>query len=169
MADVDFFLKVKDIKGESKDSKFKDEIDLETWRWSQTNEVARVGTGLGAGKVEMGRLEVTFVANKASPTLLLRCAMGENIPEIEVICRRAGKEQHEYLKVKISQCFVTKYVLEGDPRDPNKSGGKEQSLLPRNRMEFAFGKIEFEVSPLDVDKKGSAVKVGWNVLESKKA
>ena len=36
MAAVDYFLKVEGIDGESGDAKHKNEIDLESWSWGET-------------------------------------------------------------------------------------------------------------------------------------
>ena len=37
MAAVDYFIKFDGIKGESADVKHKDEIDVESWSWGETN------------------------------------------------------------------------------------------------------------------------------------
>ena len=37
MAAVDYFIKFDGIKGESADVKHKDEIDVESWTWGETN------------------------------------------------------------------------------------------------------------------------------------
>ena len=40
MASVDYFLKIDGIKGESGDSKHKDEIDVLSWSWGETQQGA---------------------------------------------------------------------------------------------------------------------------------
>ena len=54
---VDVFLKIGDIKGESKDSKHKGEIDVLSWSWgvSQTGTMG-IGGGGGAGKANFSDL-----------------------------------------------------------------------------------------------------------------
>jgi hypothetical protein len=47
---MDMFLDIKDVKGESRDGKFKDKIDILSWSWGLSNSgTAHVGGGAGAG------------------------------------------------------------------------------------------------------------------------
>src|SRR3954463_7879854 len=98
MAAVDYFLKIDGIQGESTDSKHKNEIDIESWSWGQTNAGSHAyGGGGGAGKVSMHDFSFTMRTNKASQKLFLACASGQHIKEALLTCRKAGKEQQEYL------------------------------------------------------------------------
>src|SRR4051794_1035038 len=101
MAAVDFFLKIEGIEGESSDSKHKGEIDLVSWGWgAKQSGTFQYGGGGGAGKVTFEDFHFVMKSNKASPKLMLACATGEHIKKAELTCRKAGKEQQEYLKVK---------------------------------------------------------------------
>ena len=63
---------------------------------------ARSGTGAaggGAGKVSMQDFHFVMTVNKASPKLFLHCADGEHLKKATLTCRKAGKDQQEYLKV----------------------------------------------------------------------
>src|SRR6059058_3336371 len=101
MAAVDYFLKIEGIEGESHDSKHKGEIDLQSWSWSEHQTGAHAGGGGGgAGKVHMDDFHFTMHLNKASPKLFLACATGEHIKKATLVCRKAGKEQVEFLKVR---------------------------------------------------------------------
>ena len=81
MALVDFFLKLDGIPGESRDAQHKDEIDLESFSWGETNAgpAAEAGGGGGGGKVQFEDLNVVMKLNKASPLLLQACASGQHI------------------------------------------------------------------------------------------
>ncbi|HEV8541841.1 MAG TPA: type VI secretion system tube protein Hcp, partial [Verrucomicrobiae bacterium] len=110
MAQVDYFLKIEGIEGESTDDKHKNEIDIESWSWGETNAGSHAfGGGGGAGKVSMNDFSITMRVNKASPKLLLACANGEHIKSASLACRKAGKEQQEYLKIKFSDLLVSSY------------------------------------------------------------
>ena len=53
---VDMFLKIDDIKGESKDSKHKGEIDVLSWSWGMSPDRHDAhGGGGGAGKANVQR------------------------------------------------------------------------------------------------------------------
>ena len=54
MATVDYFLKIDGIAGESRDDKQKDEIEIESFSWGETQTGSfAVGGGAGAGKVSI--------------------------------------------------------------------------------------------------------------------
>src|SRR4051794_30302199 len=103
MAVVDFFLKIDGIDGESHDAKHKGELEVDSWAWSEKQAgTGASGGGGGAGKVNMG--PVCFVAkvSKGSPKLALACATGEHLKKAVLTCRKAGKDQQEYLKITLS-------------------------------------------------------------------
>ena len=104
---VDTFLKLGDIKGESKDSKHAGEIDVLSWSFgvSQTGTMG-VGGGGGAGKANFSDLNIMHAVDKASPVLMTKCATGEHIKEATLISRKAGKGQQEYLIVKMNDILV---------------------------------------------------------------
>ena len=161
MASVDYFLKLDGIDGESSDSKHKNEVDLESWNWgeSQVGSHGGAGGGGGAGKVSMQDFHFTTRTNKASPKLMLACATGEHIKKAVLVCRKAGKEQQEYLKITMSDCLVSSYQL----------GGSQGDVLPMDQVALNFAKIEFEYLPQKSDGSlDSKVVVGYDLKANKK-
>jgi type VI secretion system secreted protein Hcp len=69
----DIFAKIGDIKGESLDSKHKDEVEVLSFSWGVTNDAA-IKTGGGAGKATFHDLSFVHAIDKASPSLLKACA-----------------------------------------------------------------------------------------------
>jgi len=159
MAQVDYFLKIKDIEGESADAKHKSEIDIEAWSWGETNAGSHgYGGGGGAGKVSMQDFNFTMRVNKASPKLLLACANGQPFKEALLTCRKAGKEQQEYLKVKFTDLLVSSF----------QTGGSNGDVVPMDQISLNFSKIEYEYYPQKEDGTlGSKVPVHWNLKENK--
>lgn len=157
---ADFFLKIDGIKGESKDSKHKDEIQLESWSWGETNTGSHsAGGGGGAGKVSMQDFHFTMSLNTATPKLFLACATGEHIKEALLTCRKAGGEQQEYLKIKFTDLLVSSYQTGG-------SGGGD---IPTEQISLNFTKIEYEYAPQDEKGKlGAGVKAGYDLKANKK-
>ena len=130
---VDYFLKIDGIQGESKDSKHKNEIDVESWSWGSTNAgQAAQGGGVGTGKVSMQDFHFVMQVNKASPLLMQHCATGEHIKQATLTCRKAGKEQQEYLKIKLEDFIVSSYQTGG-------SGGSNQ--VPVEQISLNFAKV----------------------------
>src|SRR5690348_6092500 len=97
---VDMFLKLDGIKGESLDSKHKDEIQIESFSWglAQTGTMS-AGMGGGAGKVNVHDISVTKYVDKSSPELMLACCNGKHIPSGLLTVRKAGEKPLEYLKI----------------------------------------------------------------------
>lgn len=160
MAAVDYFLKVDGIEGESQDHKHKGEIDLESWSWGETNSGSHAaGGGGGAGKVTMQDFHFIMHVNKASPKLFLACATGQHIPKAVLTCRKAGKEQQEYLKVTFSDLLVSSYQTGG-------SGGSD--VLPMDQISLNYAKMELEYKEQKADGTlGGAVKAGYDLKANK--
>jgi type VI secretion system secreted protein Hcp len=105
---VDIFAKIGDIKGESLDSKHKDEVEVLSWSWGvqQSGSMARGGGG-GEGKASFNDFNFTHHVDKASAVLMKACATGEHIKEATITVRKAGKGQQEFLIIKMSDVLIT--------------------------------------------------------------
>ncbi|MBI1896785.1 MAG: type VI secretion system tube protein Hcp [Acidobacteria bacterium] len=161
MAQVDYFLKVEGIEGESTDDKHKNEIDVESWSWGETNSGTHAaGGGGGAGKVSMQDFHFVMRINKASPKLFLACANGEHIKKAILTCRKAGREQQEYLKVTFTDLLVSSYQT---------GGSSHSDVLPTDQISLNFAKIETEYKPQKADGTlDAAVKAGYDLKLNKK-
>jgi type VI secretion system secreted protein Hcp len=136
----DIFAKLGDIKGESGDSKHKDEIEVLSYSWGVTNAGSMAhGGGGGEGKATFHDLSFVHKIDKASPVLLQTCATGAHLKEATITHRKAGKEQHEYLIVKLSDVIVTG-VTHGGSGD----GDSENISL-------SFAKVALEYKPQKPD------------------
>lgn len=157
----DAFLKIDGIEGESPDDKHKGEIELlsHSFRAIQTGTMGSGGGG-GAGKVDMHDFDFVMKVNKASPKLLLACASGDHIKSAIFTCRKAGKEQQEFLKYTFSDVLVSSFQTGGS------SGG---DVIPTEQISLNFGKIEMEYKEQKKDGTlGGAIKAGWDVKGNKK-
>ncbi|QYO65264.1 Hcp family type VI secretion system effector [Leptolyngbya sp. 7M] len=161
MAAVDYFLKLEGIDGESQDSKYKGQIDIESWSWGETNSGAHAGGGGGgAGKVVMQDFHFVMKINKASPKLLLACATGEHIKSAILTCRKAGGKQNEFLVMKMTDLLVSSYQT---------GGSGHSDIIPTDQISLNFAKIEFEYKEQKVDgSMGGAVKAGYDLKANKK-
>ena len=158
MAAVDYFLKIDGIQGESRDDRHKDEIDIESFSWGETQSgTLAVGGGGGSGKVSMQDFHFTMPVNKASPALFLACAQGDHIKNAILTCRKAGKDQQEFLKITMNDVLVSSFQI----------GGAE-GVVPTDQISLNFAKIEVEYQEQDATGKlvGSIKK--WFDLKSMK-
>jgi type VI secretion system secreted protein Hcp len=156
---VDVFLKFSGAgyEGESHDSKHKNEIDVLAWSWG----VAQTGThsfggGGGAGKANFQDLNFTHQLDKASTKLMNACATGEHIKDATLTLRKAGKEQQEFLIVKMTDIIVTSV-------QPSMGGE-----VPTESVSLNYAKIEFDYKPQKADGSLDAAKhFGYNLKENK--
>ena len=156
---VDYFLKIDGIDGESMDAKHKNEIQLESWSWGST-QVGSFGHsgGGGAGKVQMQDFHFVMKVNKSSPKLFDACATGSHIPKAVLVCRKAGKQQQEFLTVTFKDLLVSSY----------QTGGSANDIIPTDQISLNFADIEFDYKEQKADGTlGASVKKGYNLKEQK--
>jgi type VI secretion system secreted protein Hcp len=134
---VDMFLKLTPIKGESKDSKHKDEIDVLSWSWGASNTgSAQSGGGGGAGKVNAQDMSITKYVELASPPMWLAVHNGKHFDEAILYVRKAGETPLEYLTISMKKVFVTSITTGG-------SGGDDRPT-ENVTLNFAAVKIEYK-------------------------
>jgi type VI secretion system secreted protein Hcp len=134
---TDIFAKIGDIKGESSDAGFKDQIEVLSWSWgvSQTGSMA-YGTGGGQGKASFQDFSFTHYMDKASPNLFKACATGKHYPEATITARKAGEGQKEFLVFKFSEVFITAVAPAGNNGDT----GVQEMVT----MQFAKAELEYK-------------------------
>jgi type VI secretion system secreted protein Hcp len=142
MAAVDYFLKIQEVPGESLDKKHTGEIDVHKWWWGQTNKGSSGTTaGGGTGKVVMDDFSFQMRTNKATPKFFLGCSTGTHYKQAILVCRKAGKEQQEFLKITMSNVLVSSLQL----------GGSNEDVLPVDTVTFNFTKLEISYAPQNAD------------------
>ena len=136
------FARIGTIKGESRDARHKDEIEVLSWSWgvSQSGTMAHGGGG-GTGKASFHDFTFTHHVDKASPALMRACATGEHIKDATITVRKAGKGQQEYLVIKMTDLLVTSVSTsvsaEGDTTIES--------------VGLAFAKVDLEYKPQKAD------------------
>jgi type VI secretion system secreted protein Hcp len=159
MAAIDYFLKIEGVEGESQDSKHKGEIEIDSWSWGETQSAPSAGGGGGAGKVAMQDFHFVTKVSKASPKLFLSCATGQHLSKALLTCRKAGKDQQDFLEVTLTDVVVSSFT----------TGGAEASgVVPTDQFSLNFSKIEYEYTQRNADGTlAPPLKVGWDVRANK--
>jgi type VI secretion system secreted protein Hcp len=181
----DCFLKIDGIEGESHDAKHKGDIDIHSWSFSEHQKGSNAaGGGGGVGKVGMDDFQFTMHTNKASPRLFLACANGDHIKKATLVCRKAGKQQQEYLTITFSDVLVSRFqmsvndsnfepylpvpYLQTNGSSHSKSEATPQ-IQPVDRVSLAFAKIEVEYKEQKADGTlGGPVMAGYNLKTNTK-
>jgi type VI secretion system secreted protein Hcp len=106
---VDMFLKLDPIKGESLDSKHKDQIDIQSYSFGASQGGGwHSGTGGGKGKVDIQDMHFTHYVDAASSGLLQATTQGLHIDKAVFVVRKAGgKDALEYLKITLEEVLVS--------------------------------------------------------------
>lgn len=155
---TDIHLKIEGIKGESKDAKHKDEMEITDWSWSfvQPSTMGSGGGG-GAGKVTMEAIEFGKNMDLATPTLAIKCCTGEHIPTAVMTQRKAGgKNQLEYLRVEMKTVMVSGIS--------HSSSGE----VPTEKLKLSFA--SFKLYYAEQDDKGAKkqeLDVSYSLKENK--
>jgi type VI secretion system secreted protein Hcp len=157
---VDYFLKIEGVDGESTDDKHKGEIELESWSVGAANAGSfSSGGGGGTGKVAMQDFNFVKKTDKASAKLFTACCTGEHLKSATLTCRKAGKEQQEFLIVVLTSVIVSSYQTGG-------SAGAD--VIPTEQLSFNFAKIEYKYKEQKADGSlGGEVVGGWDVTTNK--
>jgi type VI secretion system secreted protein Hcp len=133
---------------------------VSSWSWGATQSgTMATGGGGGAGKVSFQDMHFTAKMSKASPKLTLHCCNGQHIKNAVLTCRKAGKDQQEYLVIKIDTILVSSY---------HTSGGGGDDIIPTDTFSFNFAKIAMDYKEQKADGTlGGAVPMHWSVKENK--
>ena len=82
----DMFLKIDGIDGESQDKTHPNEIQIDSFSWGESNPTSIVPGG-GGGKAVAQDFHFAAALSKASPNLMLACAIGAHINQALLTCR----------------------------------------------------------------------------------
>jgi len=160
MAHVDYFLKIEGVDGESTDDKHKGEIELESWSFGGSNAGSfSSGGGGGTGKVALQDFNFVKKTDKASAKLFTACCTGEHLKDATLVCRKAGKEQQEFLTIVLTSAIVASYQTGG-------SSGSD--IIPMDQVSLNYAKIEYKYKEQKADGSlGGEVVGGWDVTTNK--
>jgi type VI secretion system secreted protein Hcp len=156
----DIFLKLDGIKGESKDAKHKDEIDIQSWTWgaSQQGNMATGGGG-GAGKVQFREIIVTKSTDKASTPIFQYLCNLKHIPTGLLTVRKAGEKPLEFLKIKLHDIIITSLQFGGSHGDDN----------PTESVTLSCAKFYIEYYEQKADGSGQpGSQMGWDIKANEK-
>ncbi len=156
----DFLLEIDGIKGESKDKKHADTIEVDSVSWGVSNAATMsAGTGGGSGKASFSDLSFSSSVGKQSPLLMQACATGKHIATAKLYVRKQGTDQLDFYVITLTDLLVSSYQSSAS------SGGS----VPNDSFSLNFAKIEFSYSPQKADGSlDTAVKASWNLKENVK-
>jgi type VI secretion system secreted protein Hcp len=157
---VDMFIKIGDLKGESKGQGHSKEIDVLAWSWGMSQSgTMHTGGGGGAGKVSVQDLSFTKYFDAASADLMLSCCNGKHITEAVLTIQKAGETALPYIKITMTNLLVASISTGG-------SGGEDR-LTENVTLNFEKVKVEYDTQT-EKGAKGDHFSMGWNIAENVK-
>ena len=154
---VDIFLKIGDVKGESKDDKYKEWIHIESCSYGISNHGSQgVGGGGGTGKADFQDIHFTKAVDAASADISYHCASGTHYDKAEIVFRKTGDggKPLDYLKIKLSDVVVSSV---------QSSGGGGNNIVHES-LSINFAKYEMQYFTQKADGSGQpGGNMGWDL------
>lgn len=136
----DMFLKIDGIKGESRDEKHRDWIEIESFSWGVSQSGSFAGGTPTAGKVSLQDFTITKKLDKSSPLLMKTCATGKALPAVQINMARNKNDKQVYMEYQLTDCLVSSY---------SPSGASSSDPVPTEQISFIFIKVEMRYREID--------------------
>jgi type VI secretion system secreted protein Hcp len=114
-AAVDMFLKIDGVEGEAQDKAHNKSIDVLAWSWGASSKT----TKRGKFKCSIQDVSITKYADSATPALLMGQLEGVTYDNAELIVRKSGGNQLEYITISFNNVSITSLSTGG-------SGGEDR-------------------------------------------
>jgi type VI secretion system secreted protein Hcp len=161
---IDVYLQIDGIKGESMDDKHKDWIECTSVNWGvmqPRSATASTGGGHTAERCEHKEIELSKLADLASPILLQTCSAGKTIPKAKFEFMRADGqgERIKYFEIELENVLIGKVI----PKV------KEGSILTEE-IGLKFSKVKWKYTQQKVSGgAGGNTSGGWDLATNKVA
>ena len=120
---VDYFLKLKDVPGESVSTHHTGEIEVLSWSWggSQTSTV-HATTGSGGGKVSLSDLNLMIHFDSSSAKLLKGLTIGTHYATATLAAQKSGASGGaNYMTIDLTEVFISSLQLSASGDVPSAS------------------------------------------------
>jgi type VI secretion system secreted protein Hcp len=142
----DYLLEIDGIKGESKDDRHRETIEIASFSWGANNSGASAtGGGGGAGKVSFSDIHFTTDLSKASPQVLVACATGRHIPKAILYGRKSGGDRQDYYVITLENVLVSSVKQTGQIPSSTTS----TNAAPSEQLSLNFEKITIDYTGED--------------------
>jgi type VI secretion system secreted protein Hcp len=157
---VDIFMKLDSIKGESKDEKHRGEIDVFAYHLKVDQEGTRhVGSGGGAGKATFQDLTITCQVDTSTTDLFQCCASGKHIANGVLTLRKAGDKPLEFFVATLIDIIVSSVEFHAPNSD-------EPRHLVDVKLNYAKVKLKYYPQS-DSGAAGVPTEGGWDIAANK--
>ena len=154
-AEVDLFLQIDGIEGESLDEDYPGSMDILSWSEGLAIPVQiDIGGGGSAGKASAQSISITKLIDRASPGLRFSLARGELLPTASIIVRKSiSDNRYEMFRIDLTDVRLETVSASAS------SGGDR----PIESLSLFFTKIRWTYTPADpTGKTGAKIIRGWD-------
>ena len=156
---IDMFIKLEKIDGEAQDKAHKNEIDILAWSWGMSQSgTTHMGSGGGAGKVNVQDLSFTKYVDASSHAIQLACYKGTHLATADLVIRKAGDNPLEYIKINMEDVLVTSVSMGG-------SGGEDR-LTENITLNFSKVKYVYTMQAVKGGAEGGEKTAAWDIAEN---
>ena len=135
---IDTFLDLSSggITGESTDSQYAGQIEIDSWAHGGVNppDLTSAKGGAGTGRVSMSYLDFTVKQSSATTHLFDRLVQGTHIPTATLTCRKAGGGQEKFHQITLTEAYVAAHHISG-------AAGSDNNM---ETFSMAYGSIKQE-------------------------
>jgi len=157
-AAIDAFMKIDGVQGDSVVQDHADEIDVLSWSWGMSQSgTTHIGTGAGAGKVDVQDISFTMSAGSAIPALMQASATGKHYDSAILILRKAGETPLDYIKIELKNVIVTSVST---------AGSDGQTVTFNVTLNFSEFKYSYQPQDKTGAAEGGAIEVEYNIAEA---
>ena len=153
------FLQLDGVDGESTDDRHRNQIDLLSYSWGETQLIIHSGGGGGASKVQVQELHCALHTCKATPALFLGVANGRHFRRAVLTVQRGGQTPVAFLQWALGD--VTLSAFETAAEHGSASAPIDQLSLHFNTLEIAYRQQRADGS------LETAIQVGWDVIHNR--
>jgi len=175
MAQLDYFIKIDQIPGESTDEKHKDEIEVLSYSFGMKHGDAgssSTGGARTAGRIAHKPFDFVKVTDKASAKLLEKCCNGTHIPKAVFTAHRATDQKQKYLQIDFTDIIVSSWSSAQSPTTERGAAAEAGGgvMLQEESVELNYGSIKFTYTATDhkTGKPAGDVVAGWDLIGNKK-
>ena len=134
----DAFLNIEGIQGEATDQNHLGWIEISSFSWGVSNPGSNsAGGGGGSGKSSFQDLHCESRTSKASPNLMLACAIGKHIGSAVLSVSNPAAPTgsvSEFMKLTLEDCLISSY---------QNAGAEQGDDRPLDAFSLNFVKIDF--------------------------
>lgn len=155
---VDMYMEIEGIPGEATDEAHTEWMQLLSYSHGLSQPVSGTsGTGgTTGGRADFQDFTAVKVIDMASPDLAIYCASGTHIPIITVELCLATGDKHTFMKYVIEDVIVSSISQDGS--------SDSVEVRPTEVVTFAYGKLQWEYTPIDnTGAPGAASTRTWNL------